>query len=142
MEHPVIQNAIRLIDFTVTGVEMSAVKVAEMPEDNSIKINLGLHNVFDKDEKHYYVTRFTIAVSDQLETFSLKLTAEARFETKEEINEDFIASDYVAVNSPAIAFPFVRSFINTLTLNAGLRAVILPAFNFAAMKKKEKPTEK
>ena len=54
----------------------------------------------------------------------------AVFGTSEPIDEDFKESDFVKINSPAIAFPYLRSFISTLTLNAGLPPLILPAYNF------------
>ncbi|MBZ7675074.1 preprotein translocase subunit SecB, partial [Klebsiella grimontii] len=33
-------------------------------------------------------------------------------------------------NAPAIAYPYVRAFVATLLLNAGLESVSLPAVNF------------
>ena len=68
------------------------------------------------------------------ELFTLNIIFGAVFGTSETIDEDFKESDFVKINSPAIAFPFLRSFISNLTLNAGLSPFILPAYNFAKIK--------
>jgi preprotein translocase subunit SecB len=58
------------------------------------------------------------------------------FKTSEPINEAFKQSDFPSVNAPAIAFPFLRSFISTVTLNAGYEPAILPSINFVNFKNK------
>ena len=64
------------------------------------------------------------------EIFDLKIEFVAIFGTSEAIDDSFKKSTFVKINSPAIAFPYLRSFISTLTLNAGLPPLILPAYNF------------
>ena len=64
------------------------------------------------------------------EIFDLKIEFLAIFGTSEKIDADFKKSTFVKSSSPAIAFPYLRSFISTLTLNAGLPPFILPAYNF------------
>jgi preprotein translocase subunit SecB len=54
----------------------------------------------------------------------------AIFKTQNPIDEDFRTSSFVKINAPAIAFPFLRSFITTITVNAGYNAIILPSVNF------------
>ena len=53
------------------------------------------------------------------------------FAEEETIDEEFKTSELVRVNSLAIAFPFVRSFISTFSINAGIPPFILPAYNFS-----------
>lgn len=63
--------------------------------------------------------------------FDLNLQFVTVFGTEEAIDEEFKSSELVRVNSLAIAFPFMRSFISTLTINAGIPSFILPAYNFS-----------
>jgi len=63
--------------------------------------------------------------------FDLSLQFVTIFSTEETIDEEFKTSELVRVNSLAIAFPFVRSFISTFSINAGIPPFILPAYNFS-----------
>jgi len=53
----------------------------------------------------------------------------ALFETENTISEEFKTSGFVQTNAPAIAFPYLRSFISTMSINAGFSPIILPAVN-------------
>lgn len=63
--------------------------------------------------------------------FNLNLQFVAVFGTEEAIDEEFKTSELVKINSLAIAFPFMRSFISTFTINSGIPSFILPAYNFS-----------
>ena len=69
----------------------------------------------------------------------LEIDFVAWFEADGPITEDFLQSQWALVNAPAIAFPFLRSFVSTLTLNAGYRPVLLPTINFLKMYENRKP---
>lgn len=83
---------------------------------------------FDEQGKEYMVM-FEGNFENSL--FELNLQFVAIFGTEETIDEEFKASEIVRVNSLAIAFPFMRSFISTFTINAGIPNFILPAYNFS-----------
>jgi preprotein translocase subunit SecB len=50
--------------------------------------------------------------------FELSLKAIGRFKLSQEISEE-IRSKFLNANAPAIMFPYVRSFVSTLTANLG-----------------------
>jgi len=83
---------------------------------------------FDEEGKEYRVM-FKGEFENSL--FNLNLQFVAVFGTEETIDEEFKTSELVRVNSLAIAFPFVRSFISTFSINAGIPPFILPAYNFS-----------
>ena len=58
------------------------------------------------------------------------------FNTSDKINQKFKDSKFIIINAPAIAFPFMRSFVATVTLNAGYSPAILPSVNFLELKKR------
>lgn len=60
----------------------------------------------------------------------LSATYLSLFETDEDINEEFRKSHYSQKNAPAIAFPFLRSYVAHITLLAGYEPVILATTNF------------
>nr|PME97123.1 hypothetical protein BCV24_04300 [Vibrio cyclitrophicus] len=57
----------------------------------------------------------------------------AVFELDDPITQDFIEGLFPKVNAPAIAYPYMRSFIGTMLLNAGYDPVMLPSVNFQAL---------
>ncbi|WP_423914184.1 protein-export chaperone SecB [Capnocytophaga gingivalis] len=83
---------------------------------------------FDEEGKEYRVM-FDGKFENSL--FNLNLQFVAVFGTEEAIDEEFKTSELVKINSLAIAFPFMRSFISTFTINSGIPSFILPAYNFS-----------
>jgi preprotein translocase subunit SecB len=67
--------------------------------------------------------------------FELNTKYVSVFSTSENIDEEFKNSAFTKINAPAIAFPFMRSFVATITLNAGFSPTILPSINFLEFKK-------
>lgn len=69
--------------------------------------------------------------------FSLNLLMEFIFSTDCEITDDLKNSDFIKINAAAIAYPFLRSFVANLTLQAGYPSVILPTINFVSFFEEE-----
>lgn len=67
--------------------------------------------------------------------FSIKLEMLFLFQIDQHIDEDFKQSDFVKINAPAIAFPYVRSYISNFTLQSGFDPIILPSVNFVTFGK-------
>ncbi|WP_324021263.1 protein-export chaperone SecB [Aeromonas caviae] len=67
------------------------------------------------------------------DTHYLAVKYHALFLTDSPITSDFQNSPFPKVNAPAIAFPFLRSFVATTLLNAGFEPILLPSINFQAM---------
>lgn len=88
---------------------------------------------FDDEQEQVYMVMFDGKFENSL--FDLSLQFVAVFSTEAPIDEEFKTSDLVEVNSLAIAFPFMRSFLSTFTINAGIPPFILPAYNFSKEKK-------
>ncbi len=81
-------------------------------------------------EKPTHFVLFFSALIIQKDIFVLEIEYSALFETTEAIEKDFMKSAFPAVNAPAIAYPFLRSFVSTLCVNAGYGQWILPTVNF------------
>ena len=66
--------------------------------------------------------------------FDLRAKYMSVFSTSSPIDGEFKKSPFTLINAPAIAFPFVRSFVATITLNSGFNPAILPSINFLEFK--------
>jgi preprotein translocase subunit SecB len=107
-------------------------KVATFDKEvtHELDTSLVIGNIFSDDEKRDFAIVFDFALQNSSEIFKLTLKAIAHFSTQSDIDEDFKNSAFVNINAPAIAFPYVRTFISNLTLNSGYDPIVLPAFNF------------
>ena len=85
--------------------------------------------LFNENEKKSFVISFDFELTSH-KKFKLFFVQKFLFQCDEEITKDFLDSHYPSVNAPAIAYPYVRAFVATLLLNAGLESVSLPAVNF------------
>lgn len=101
-------------------------------EEGGFQINLGQN--FPEEHANVFVVGFKLNLNDP--DFEMDLNASFVFKCDEAITEEFKASDFPRVNAPAIAFPFLRAYISNLTLQSGLRPLMLPSINFVEMAKK------
>ncbi|HEV2610623.1 MAG TPA: protein-export chaperone SecB [Noviherbaspirillum sp.] len=73
------------------------------------------------------------------ENFGMTVTYAVDFHVSDAEDANFVVSDetldsqFMKVNAPAIAYPYLRAFVSTVCINAGFKPSILPAVNFQAM---------
>lgn len=116
---------LQLLDNKVQFINFS--KPSE--EDDERKFDLDFNVTYDdKDETIFNVIFFLTLVDPQ--KFILRIEYASTFKADGELNEGFKESHFPYVNAPAIAFPFLRSFVSLITLHSGYDAVILPSVNF------------
>ena len=121
------QNKIHLKRAFVKSVNFEYKKDFREDELDTL-VNIKKEPIFKEDIDNEYIILFDGSFENEI--FDLKIEFVAIFGTSEKIDADFKKSTFVKSSSPAIAFPYLRSFISTLTLNAGLPPLILPAYNF------------
>jgi len=121
------------IQFTGTEIARLELKqvyrgAIENPSDLSFSYSPAFHESSDQE----FLVIFDLSLNSD-EGFLLSVQYVARFETDEPIYENFKESNFVKINAPAIAYPFLRTYISNLTLNSGFSPVILPTINFTQM---------
>lgn len=132
---------IRLVNFNTRKLDFT---MKEPPEDDNFKnsFDLNTSNSFvddnDKSENTFFIN-FNITIDDK--EFKLVIDSIHQFDTEEPITEEFKKSDFPKVNAPAIAFPYLRAFISTITLQSGLKPVMLPSINFVEVAKKNQDNQ-
>ena len=72
---------------------------------------------YPKDQADYFKIIQEIKLSSD-KYFSLFILAVGTFELKANLDEK-IRKSFININAPAIMFPYIRSFISTLTANLG-----------------------
>ena len=130
MTSPVIQPSIKLIGvvFPKVILEFSGQNDQIMIENLKLGIGFGI-GVSDEDKTKFAVN-YEINLTNQDLGFRCEIKAFAFFEYSKEVTEEELNVPLIQINAPAIGFPFIRSFLSTVSLNAGLSPIILPSFNF------------
>lgn len=133
-QSPEQQYSISLKDIFFPRVDLSVGDGLKKNIGPEMKVRLQFEISPYPENSRIYQIVFNVSVKNEDTNFNLEVVSVAYFESNIDIDESFLNSNFTKVNSPAIAFPFVRSFINTLTTNAGFSPVILPAYNFTRSK--------
>lgn len=97
-------------------------------DDFSLSFSCG----FTEENSDFFLVKFEIKVESEM-GYKIDLEYSAEFQTDETIDEQFKESMFPIVNAPAIAYPFLRSFVSLITLNSGYEPLMLPTVNFQAM---------
>ena len=90
--------------------------------------NLAVGYSFPDNSEGEFGIGFLIHIKET--AFRIDLEMLFLFHFDQEIDEAFQQSSFVKINAPAIAYPYVRSYISNLTLQSGLNPIILPTVNF------------
>jgi preprotein translocase subunit SecB len=138
MEFRLLHTEVPLIRFD--KLELNEGSGAKEPNPEA-SYKLGLDVYPDAHNQNMFAVLFDMELVHH-EEFKLHLKFVAWFETSEPLNEAEVRSPLARINAPAIAFPYLRSFVTLLTLNTGFRPAILPAINFIKMYEDLKVAEK
>lgn len=93
------------------------------------------------EEESTFIIQFNLSLINNDKDFSVNIIADGIFKTNAKIDSEFKKSLYIRANAPAIVFPYLRTFVSTLILNAGYHPVILPSYNFINMAKQREKEE-
>jgi preprotein translocase subunit SecB len=121
---------IQLVNNRVRRLNLSEDEVAKKDD-----FSFSLSNGFTEEESTSFFILFDLAITSE-QGYKLEISYEASFSTDAPISSDFKESAFPIVNAPAIAYPYLRSFISLVTLNSGYEPLILPTINFQAMANK------
>ena len=139
-ESNVIQNQIRLVAFKATKVEFWC---NQNPQaiDLKPKFEIKLSDLLVRDKPTWFSKVFTISLTAPTgpipETVNFNIEYHTFFECTSPIDSVFLGSEFAKISAPAIGFPYVRAFISTISVQAGLPPIIIPSINFVQFNKEE-----
>lgn len=106
--------------------------ITEFDNDKSLNLSVSATELLEKSS---FGVQFKMKIVDH--NFILEIVAVAHFNTDVDIDKKFLNSSFAKINAPAIAYPYIRSYISNLTLNSGLNPVMLPSINFVKLAGKQ-----
>lgn len=133
-------NIMQLQIFHSQVLKLSITKTAKQVKVSDKKLfSINFETQYDVNKDDVFAIIFDVEIK-RLGDFKLKCKYGVWFKTSMPIDVNFKSSDFPRINAPAIAFPFLRSLIATITLNSGFSPFIMPSINFVEFgdKKHEK----
>lgn len=111
----------------------SSTAITQKDSSDDMKIDIRPKVFYPKDQPRYFKIIMDVRVSSE-NHFDLSILSIGAFAVNTDITDD-IKKQLINVNAPAIMFPYIRSFINTLTANLGsvTGAITLPPRFFRGM---------
>jgi preprotein translocase subunit SecB len=120
---------LKIEESKVTALELHSL---EGLSASNMRFNLDYKAVYDAQDATLFGILFKIRLEQANQVF-VKCEHITKFKCSERIDEAFKAGDFPKINAPAIAFPFLRSFIATVSVNAGYSPIWLPSINFVSL---------
>lgn len=119
----------------LVSTKAKSLQLQSLEDDSEETLHLGFEAKYSESQDTIFQIEFEIELRSK--DAHMKVVFEAEFEVEGKIEGELKSSPFVRVNAPAIAYPFLRSFISTTLLQAGYVPVILPTINFTAFKESE-----
>lgn len=125
---------IKLLDYKVVDLSFQASEDAMTMEAAKNDLSLEVGQFYPDGENQIFGVGFKVAFSQ--EGYTVRVEMRFFFETDSLITDDFKNGPFPAINAPAIAFPYLRSFLSILTMQAGYPPVMIPSVNFVEFAKR------
>lgn len=123
------KSSFRFIDFLINKSVFSY-KTAYQDVDVNI---IPSGKLFTKNKTFELTLDVRVTEKDSHEEELVRILCSAIFEFDETVKDKESISSYFLINAPAIAFPYVRSYISSLTVQSGKQALLLPTFNLSPL---------
>ncbi len=136
MKTPKLQNAFRLVSTQANEISLNTSILFDRKITDELNLDIGHGIMFSPEHDKQFVVQFEVKLKSEKTEFNIFIKYLALFECKDSITDDFRNSEFVNMNAPAIAFPYLRSFISSFVLESGYDPVILPTLNFASCTEK------
>jgi preprotein translocase subunit SecB len=117
------------------GFEITKIVLDRDPSVKSGNFNVDIQHIAQaqEDNKNKIKSVFIITINSEAQPlFNFQVQAIGDFEIIGEADEK-IYNNFMNISAPSIVYPYIRAFISTTMLQAGIQPVIIPSINFAAM---------
>ena len=109
-------------------IELKAVEIGE-----NFSISFNPKGIINKTESSFQLN-LTIYIKDKEDAINIEVSVVSFFVFDNQIAKNQLEKLFY-MNAPAIIFPYLRSYITTLTVLSGIDPIILPTLNLSALGK-------
>jgi len=114
-------------------IERSLIELKSTEIGENFSISFNTKGIVNKAESTYQLS-LTVYIKDKEDTINIEVDIVSFFVFDSQIEKDQLDKLFY-MNAPAIIFPYMRSYITTLTVLSGIDPVILPTLNLSALGK-------
>lgn len=120
--------------------KMSFSREPNVPENGSLNFNFECQKTLSEDGKSL-VFDLGCNISEKTGAFTIACSFIGLFEA-DEIASNMPLAQFAEENAPALMFPYLREFISSTTLKAGMNPIVLPPINIRALLRANATQEK
>ena len=124
---------LKLLDYRVVNLNLESIEQDSSLTQQSNELDLQVGQFYPEDKDNIFGVGFRVAFKQ--DGYALKVEMRFFFETDDIITDEFKTSSFPVINAPAIAFPYLRSFLSIITMQSGYPPVMLPSINFVEFAK-------
>ena len=124
---------LKLLDYRVVNLNLESIEQDSPLTQQSNELDLQVGQFYPEDKNNIFGVGFRISFKQ--DGYALKAEMRFFFETDDSITDEFKNSPFPIINAPAIAFPYLRSFLSIITMQSGYPPVMLPSINFVEFAK-------
>ena len=114
-------------------IERSLIELKSAEIGENFSISFDSKAIINKAESVFQLS-LTAYIKDKEDTINIEVDIVSFFEFNSQIEKSQLDKLFF-MNAPAIIFPYLRSYITTLTVLSGIDPVILPTLNLSALGK-------
>ncbi len=115
-----------------------AIDFKQEKKESISKTTLNYEIVYSEKNKNQFHILFHLKIIKQ-NLYNVNIDYLSTFQSSDIIDENYLNGNFAKINAPAIAFPFLRSFVSFLILTAGFQPLILKSVNFTKFEKEKIP---
>lgn len=113
------------IDFVINECSI------DFKKDRTSEISIN----FDPSGKHFLKTNtfklfLSVEIVNALKEQLIEIKTESTFQFSEDLSN---LTTFFTINAPAIIFPYIRSFVSSLTIQSGHKPIVLPTLNLSGL---------
>lgn len=109
-------------------------EIKEAPKSDTLEFDVTLSGDVEALTKKFTLIMIVDIKEKESDNFVIHLEAEAKFSFEGD-NKELLAT-FIGMNAPAVLYPYLRSYVTMLTVNASLEPLVLPTLNLSEAGKK------
>ena len=134
MKTGTITHSIKPIRFQITDLQLNTPFTTKKKAKEKFGLKIGHTIQVDPENRKYFMVDFFADIVNIEQTVQIHVKFRTLFLADKEITDSLLQSPFMQQSPPAIAFPYLRAFILTLSSNVGIDPIILPPVNFTKIK--------
>jgi len=125
-------NKLTISEFSFESFSVKETHITyKAPLNKELNLSILPKGTIDRKKKRFLL-EMKVLITDTDNNFNVEIVIEGIFNFKEEIEKSLLDS-YFYLNAPAILFPYIRTYIYTLTSLGGFGSVHLPIMNLSSV---------